>query len=55
MRRRFEALLLRLAARVLDRNVQRSAVVSRRDNNWLFEAVYELRSIARRIESGYDN
>jgi len=54
MRRRVEAILLRLAARVLDRNVQRSAVVSRQDNNWLFEAVYELRAIAHRIEQRYE-
>ena len=50
---RFEAFLLKLAAWMLNRNVERSMVVSRRDNNWLFEAVFELRAIAGRIESGY--
>jgi hypothetical protein len=50
---RFEALALRAAAALLDRNVARSMVVSRKDNNWLFEAVFELRAIAKRIEDGY--
>jgi hypothetical protein len=54
MKARFEAALLRLAAWVLDRNVKRSMVVSRRDNNWLFEAERELSAIAGRIEAGYD-
>ena len=54
MKERFEAALLRLAAWILDRNVQRSMVVSRRDNNWLFEAERELRKIADKIEAGYD-
>lgn len=54
MKARFEAALLRMAAWILDRNVTRSMVVSRRDNNWLFEAERELRSIASRIETGYD-
>jgi len=53
MEKRFEAALLRLAAWILDRNVQRAMVVSRRDNNWLFEVAHELRSIACRIEAGY--
>jgi hypothetical protein len=55
MRKMIEILLLRLAAALLDRGVQRALVVSRHDNNWLFEAVFELRAIAMRIEQNYDN
>lgn len=54
MRARFEALLLKFAALLLDRNVQRSIVVSRQDNNHLFEVVFELRAIANRIERKYE-
>ena len=54
MKARFEAALLRLAAWILDRNAKRSMVVSRRDNNWLFEVEHELRAIAGRIKTGYD-
>lgn len=54
MKARFEAALLRLAAWILDRNVERSRVVSRKDNNLLFEMEFELRAIAKRIEAGYD-
>ena len=54
MKARFEAALIRLAAWLLNRNVQRAAVVSRRDNNWLFDAVFRLQDIAKRIERGYD-
>lgn len=50
---RLEAFLLRLAAWILDRNVQRSRVVTRRDNNVLFEMPSDLRAIAGRIENGY--
>ncbi len=53
MRRRFEAGLLLLAAWLLNRNVERSPVTSRRDNNWLFEAQYELRKVAQRILAEY--
>ena len=54
MRARFEAALIRLAAMLLNRNVQRARVVSRKDNNWLFDAVFHLQDIAKRIERGYD-
>lgn len=53
MKRRFEAALLRFAAWVLDRNVKRSPHVSRKDNNYLFNVVFELRYIAERIEKEY--
>jgi hypothetical protein len=53
LKARLEGLLLRIAATILNRNVQRSMVVSRQDNNWLFEARYMLHAIAGRIETGY--
>lgn len=54
MKARFEAALIRIAAWLLDRNIKRSMVVSRQDNNWIFDAVFQLRGIARRIERGYE-
>ena len=51
--RRWEGFLLRVAAWILDRNVARAGVTSRRDNNWLFDVQFELPYIAERIERGY--
>lgn len=52
---RIEAWLLRIAAAILaGRNIARSAVASRRDNNAMWEMGYELRKIADRIEDGYN-
>lgn len=54
MKARFEAFLLRVAKWiVLGRNVARSPVVSRRDNNAMFEMGFALEEIAKRIETGY--
>lgn len=53
LRRKFEALLLYLAAWLLDRAVERSAVITRLDNNFLFEVVFELGQIASRVSSAY--
>lgn len=54
VRRKFEAWLILLAAKILmDRNVQRSPVVSRRDNNQMFEIAGELEEIAQRISTNY--
>lgn len=54
VRRKFEAWLIMLAAKILSgRNVQRSPVVSRRDNNEMFEIAGELEEIAQRISSNY--
>ena len=50
---KFEAWLLLIAACLLDRHVERSRVVSRIDNDLLFEVVFELRQIAARVSSGY--
>ena len=54
LKSRYEAWLLHLASRiVLGRNVTRAPVVSRKDNNAMFEMGWELKKIARRIETGY--
>jgi hypothetical protein len=54
LKARFEAALIRFAAYVLERrNVPRAPVVSRQDNNAMFEMGYDLRKIAQRIEQGY--
>ena len=54
IRRKIEAWLILLAAKILvDRNVQRAAVVSRRDNNDMWGMAEKLEAIARRISSNY--
>ena len=54
LRRRIEAWLILLAAKILiDRNVQRSAVVSRRDNNDMWAMAEKLEAIAKRISKKY--
>ncbi|WP_236248354.1 hypothetical protein [Pseudomonas mosselii] len=54
LRRQLESALILLAAWILGgRNVTRSGVVSRRDNNEMFELDYQLRDIARRIRNQY--
>ncbi|UPF01802.1 hypothetical protein MXB02_14465 [Pseudomonas mosselii] len=54
LRRQLESALILLAAWILGgRNVTRSGVVSRRDNNEMFELDYRLRDIARRIRNQY--
>ena len=54
IRRTFEAWLILLAAKILiDRNVQRAAVVSRRDNNDMWAMAEKLEAIAKRISSNY--
>lgn len=56
LKARLEASLIRLAKHILlGRNVTRSAVVSRQDNNAMFEMGWELEKIASRIETGYLN
>jgi hypothetical protein len=54
LKKHYEAWLLLLAAKLLNRNVERSAVVTRSDNNYLFEVEYELRKISQRIKSEYN-
>lgn len=54
LKKHFEASLLLLAAKILDRNVQRSPVINRRDNNYLFEVEFELKAISQRIKSEYN-
>lgn len=54
LRRQLESALILLAASILGgRNVTRAGVVSRRDNNDMFEMDYDLRAIARRIRKQY--
>ncbi|AVE33989.1 hypothetical protein VNPA120661_57550 [Pseudomonas aeruginosa] len=54
LRRHVEAGLILVAARILaGRNVHRSAVVSRRDNNDMWGIAERLENIARRIRGEY--
>ncbi len=53
-KKQFESFLIRVAAWILlERNVSRSPVTSRKDNNAMFEMAYELREIDKRIRSKY--
>lgn len=52
--RKVEAWLILLTAKILiGRNVQRSAVVSRRDNNTMWGMAEQLEAIAKRISKKY--
>ncbi|WP_327440237.1 hypothetical protein [Pseudomonas donghuensis] len=54
LRRKLEAALIRLAIAILmGRNVTRSSVVSRRDNNDMWHMAERLDGIAERIARGY--
>ena len=54
LRRRLESAAILIAARILaGRNVQRSGVVSRRDNNDMGYMAEKLESIAYRIKRKY--
>ena len=54
IRRKLEASLIRLAIAILmGRNVQRSLVVSRRDNNDMWYMAEKLDAIATRISKKY--
>lgn len=56
LRRKLEASLIRWAASILEgRNVQRSLVVSRQDNNAMCSMADSLLDIASRISKGYPN
>ncbi|MFA4728047.1 hypothetical protein [Vibrio vulnificus] len=52
-KKHYEAWLLLIAAKILNRNVERSPVINRRDNNYLFEVEFEVKAIAKRIKSEY--
>lgn len=54
LKKHYEAWLLLQAAKMLNRNVERSPVIDRRDNNFLFEVEFELKAIAQRIKSEYN-
>ena len=54
MKARFEAFLIRIAIAILrGRNVTRSLVVSRKDNNLMWGMCDHLDDIERRIRTGY--
>ena len=54
LRRNIEDWLILLAAKILiDRNVQRAAVVSRRDNNAKWPMAEQLEASAKRINKKY--
>ncbi|UVM48600.1 hypothetical protein LOY38_19725 [Pseudomonas sp. B21-015] len=54
LRRKLEALLIRLAIAILmGRNVTRAMVVSRRDNNAMWGMAEQLEGIAQRISKNY--
>jgi len=56
IRRYFEAFMIRVAAKILiDRNVSRAAVVSRRDNNDMWYMAEQLEIISKRIQDKYEN
>ncbi|HFQ5304657.1 TPA: hypothetical protein ACGVAU_004401 [Vibrio vulnificus] len=53
-KRHYEAAFIRLVIRILSgRNVPRSQVVSRRDNNDMYYMSEKLESIEKRIRTGY--
>lgn len=53
---RFEVLLIAVARKILiERNVQRSPHVSRRDNNRMWEMAEQLESVERRMKTKYEN
>ena len=55
IRRYFEAWLILLASKILiGRNVQRSAVVSRRDNNDMWYMAEKLEQISKRMQNKYE-
>ena len=52
--RKIEAWLILLAAEILiDRNFQRCAVVTRRENNAMWAMAEQLQAIAKRISKNY--
>jgi hypothetical protein len=56
LRKHYEAFLIRMAARILmERNVVRCMVVSRRDNNDMWYMAEKLDAISDRIKDGYEH
>ena len=56
LKRNYEAWQVLRAAKILaDRNVTRSAIVSRRDNNDMCYMAEKLESVAKRMREGYKN
>ena len=55
MRKEFEVFLLNIAYKIIDRNVERSMVISRKDNNYLFDVSCRLREIINNIKTEYND
>lgn len=56
IKRHYEAVLIAIARKILiDRNVARSAVVSRRDNNDMYAMAEQLEQIETRIKTAYQH
>ncbi len=54
IRKWFEVLLIKIARKILiDRNVQRSTVVSRKDNNEMRKMAEHIESIEKRMLNNY--
>ncbi len=55
IRKRFEVFMISIARKILaDRNVQRNAVVSRRDNNDMGYMAEKLEAVEARMLDGYN-
>jgi hypothetical protein len=53
MKKRFEILLIQIARKLLDRNVERAMFISRKDNNYLFEVEHILDQIIHNMKTDY--
>jgi len=54
IKKHYEAWLLLRASKILNRNVERSPVITKSDNDYLFEVEFELKAIAKRIKTEYN-
>jgi hypothetical protein len=54
LKKRIEIFLLNIVVFILDRDVQRSEFISRKDNNKLFEFKWLLKRIIKRIKNNYN-
>ena len=54
MKKYYEIFLLKIAYLIINRNVARSPVISRRDNNYLFEVSYAIKRIIHNIKTEYN-
>ena len=54
MKKHFEIFLLKIAYLIINRNIARSPVISRRDNNYLFEVSHRIKNIIHNIKTEYN-